>query len=63
MENGLTINLTKVPEEVKHILVYTKVNDVQLFKQEAELKKIKHAAFGVDFYEKNIILHRKNFGE
>ena len=47
MDEGFVINLAKVPEKAKFIVVLVKISEVQRFKVETELGKIKNAAYGV----------------
>ena len=47
MDEGISINLEKIPEKVKCVILLTKVNEVQRFKVETELKKIKSSAYGI----------------
>lgn len=47
MDDGIVINLAKVPEKAKCIVVLARVSEVQRFKVETEIKNIKHAAYGV----------------
>ena len=46
MDEGITINLAKVPENIKSIVVLTKFNEAQRFKAEAFAKKVKYASYG-----------------
>jgi hypothetical protein len=43
----LVVNLAKVPDNIKAILLLTRISDVQRFRAEVEAKKVRHAAFGV----------------
>ncbi len=63
MDEGITINLAKVPENIKCILVLTKFNEAQRFKNEGMAKKVKYASYGAEFSERNIAIHQKNIGE
>lgn len=50
MDEGIVLNLSQVPEKIKNIVFLLKVADVQKLKAESELKKIKYATYGVEFW-------------
>lgn len=63
MDEGITVNLSKVPEKVKCIVFIAKISEVQKLKGENQLKKFKHAAYGVEFWQHKIPIHSKKIGE
>jgi hypothetical protein len=63
MDDGIVINLAKVPEKIKCIVLVSRITDVQRFRGEGEAKKIKYASYGVEFWEHKIPIHNKNIGE
>ena len=62
MDEGIVINLAKVPEKAKLIVVLVKISEVQRFKVETELGKIKNAAYGVEYWQHKVPIHSKNIG-
>lgn len=50
MDEGIVLSLAKVPEKVKCIVFLLKVPEVQRFKAEQQLKKIKYSAYGIEFW-------------
>lgn len=50
MDEGLVINLAKIPQKVKSIVLLSKFNDAQRFRAEAEAKKIKYSTYGIEFW-------------
>lgn len=63
MDEGITINLAKVPENIKSIIVLNRFNEAQRFRAEAEAKKVKYASYGAEFWERKVGIHQKNIGE
>ena len=47
MDYGLVVDLGKVPDSIKNIVVLAKIPEAQCYKSEVEAKKVKHAAYGV----------------
>ena len=47
MDEGIVIDLARVPEKVKSIVLLSKLTEVQKLRVESELKKFKHVAYGV----------------
>ena len=63
MDEGIVINLEKVPEKAKLIILMNKVPEVQKFKVETQMKKIKSASYGIEYWQHKIPIHTKNIGE
>ena len=47
MDEGLAINLAKVPENIKAILLLARFENAQRLRGEGEGKKVKHASYGM----------------
>jgi hypothetical protein len=63
MDEGITVNLAKVPENIKSIVVLSRFNDAQRFRNEIESKRVKYASYGAEFWERKVPIHQKNIGE
>ena len=63
MDEGIAIDLSKVPDKVKCIVLLVKVSNVEKFKVETELNRIKHASYGVEFWGHKVTIHTKNIGQ
>jgi len=50
MDEGIRLNLKKVPDNTKSIILLTKFNNVAKYNDEQENKKIKYASYGIEFY-------------
>ncbi len=47
MDEGLAINLAKVPDSIKAILLLARFENAQRFRGELEGKRVRHASYGV----------------
>jgi hypothetical protein len=47
MDEGLAINLAKVPENIKGILLLARFENAERLRGEGEGKKVKHASYGM----------------
>ena len=63
MDEGLVINLAKIPQKVKSIVLLSKFDDVQRFRAEAEAKKIKYSTYGLEFWQHKDPIHSKSIGQ
>lgn len=63
MDEGIQINLKCIPDNVKSVVLLTKFNNVNKYNDEGENKKVKHASYGLEFYEYNIAIHKENIAE
>lgn len=62
MDEGLVVNLEKVPDKVKCIILMNKICEVERYRLETEVKKIKNSAYGVEYWQHKIPIHNKNIG-
>jgi hypothetical protein len=61
MDEGLTLNLAKVPENIRAILVLGRFNDAHRLRGE-EGKRAKYASYGAEFWERKVGIHQRNIG-
>lgn len=54
--------MAQVSEKVKSIILFTRITEVQSYKN-AKLEDIKYSTYGIEFFEKNVPIHRCNIGE
>jgi hypothetical protein len=50
MDEGLVLNLKKIPENAKSIILLAKYDNVAKYNDENENKKVKYASYGLEFY-------------
>lgn len=46
-DNGVVINLDKLPEKARSIVFYLQVNNVGAYSGEAQIKLVKNSAYGI----------------
>lgn len=63
MDEGIAIDLSKVPDTVKCMLLLLRYSQAQRFRAEAEAKKVKYSAYGIEFWQHKVGVHQKNIGE
>lgn len=63
MDEGLAINLAKVPENIKAILLVGRFAEAQRLRGEAEGKRARHASYGAEFWERKVAIHQRDIGE
>lgn len=47
MDEGIVINLAKIPDNIKTVLLISRFTDIQKLRVESEAKKAKYAAYGM----------------
>ena len=63
MDEGIAVNLAKVPDNIKAILLVGRFGEAQRLRGEAEGKRVRHASYGVEFWERKVGIHQRNIGE
>lgn len=61
-DNGVVINLDKLPEKARSIVFYLQVNNVGAYSGEAQIKLVKNSAYGIQFYRKAIPIFKEDIG-
>ena len=58
MDEGLILNLKKLPENTRSIILLAKYDNVAKYNDENENKKVKYASYGLEFYEHAVPIHK-----
>lgn len=49
-DNGVLINLEKLPDKIKSMVFYLQINNIGAFSTEAQIKNVKNSAYGVELF-------------
>lgn len=61
-DSGMIVNLDKLPEKIKSVVFYLEIKNIGLYSTEAQIKNVKNAAYGLEFYKKSIPIFKEDVG-